>query len=348
MKTKWAAGWPCTWGVGLAALGLAVNLADPARAQTASGSAGYDARCGGHDTGIPVNFGDDVTFTAHGECGDGAGGFASINDVSNHWTVLAGLSLADGSAVSDFFGTHAGAGTASTSVYYTVYANDVRFTSIADPNEPGTIFVGGMHYLVGGIEETLGTSNCSASRPRAIIYFSMSMGGLNASGTRAFEPDLGLTVDGPFIGYPNDGTLIPAVTTGSLRNLVIPDMFSVYIVSQTDVLYCDFPPAELGSARARIQWQLPCGAPIFDLPPGYTANSAQLGIVNNIFHGPRCGISDLNCDGAVDANDFLILAGCLAGPGVLLEPSCAAADLDPDNDVDLADFAMLQTADGCS
>ena len=59
---------------------------------------------------------------------------------------------------------------------------------------------------------------------------------------------------------------------------------------------------------------------------------------------------DINRDGNVDLADYVILAGCLAGPNVITPPaSCSAehfarADLDADADVDLADLAHFAEA----
>jgi hypothetical protein len=48
-------------------------------------------------------------------------------------------------------------------------------------------------------------------------------------------------------------------------------------------------------------------------------------------------------DGDIDLDDYIIFAGCMAGPGSL-PPECATADLDNDNDCDLDDFAAFQDA----
>ncbi|MFH1748731.1 MAG: GDSL-type esterase/lipase family protein [Planctomycetota bacterium] len=51
---------------------------------------------------------------------------------------------------------------------------------------------------------------------------------------------------------------------------------------------------------------------------------------------------DLDGDGDVDSNDFILMAGCLSGPGVSIDPACELGDLDGDADVDLGDFAIFQ------
>lgn len=50
------------------------------------------------------------------------------------------------------------------------------------------------------------------------------------------------------------------------------------------------------------------------------------------------GAGALDSDGDVDAGDFEILAGCLAGPNVDATAECTAADLTADGDVDLDDL----------
>lgn len=55
-----------------------------------------------------------------------------------------------------------------------------------------------------------------------------------------------------------------------------------------------------------------------------------------------CLWSDLNCDNAVDATDFVGLGGCMHGADVPVTDGCATADLDDDMDVDLHDVAVFQ------
>lgn len=51
---------------------------------------------------------------------------------------------------------------------------------------------------------------------------------------------------------------------------------------------------------------------------------------------------DLDSDGDIDVDDFVILANCLDGPDVAPAFGCDRADLTTDNDVDVADFTEFQ------
>jgi hypothetical protein len=58
--------------------------------------------------------------------------------------------------------------------------------------------------------------------------------------------------------------------------------------------------------------------------------------------------SDIDGDGDVDLDDYVILGACLAGPDVAVPPGgCIqsefdAADIDNDVDVDVGDFSLFQ------
>jgi hypothetical protein len=56
--------------------------------------------------------------------------------------------------------------------------------------------------------------------------------------------------------------------------------------------------------------------------------------------------SDFNGDGQVNEGDFVLLEGCLSGPGGGLGTTCLCIDLDEDGDVDLGDFALFAEAYG--
>ncbi|MCP4249060.1 MAG: hypothetical protein GY778_18605, partial [bacterium] len=52
--------------------------------------------------------------------------------------------------------------------------------------------------------------------------------------------------------------------------------------------------------------------------------------------------ADSDWDGDVDLDDFTVWQTCLAGPGIPAVGGCQNGDFDADTDVDLADFAFLQ------
>lgn len=84
--------------------------------------------------------------------------------------------------------------------------------------------------------------------------------------------------------------------------------------------------------------------PVFNLPPGYTANSPQLALVDNLFVRPCPG--DLNADSQVDDADFQIFAPAydiLACDDPSMTPGCPA-DLNTDGFVDDADFQIFVVA----
>jgi hypothetical protein len=81
-----------------------------------------------------------------------------------------------------------------------------------------------------------------------------------------------------------------------------------------------------------------------DLRPVFVALNFP---IDNDFHDAAWAalqgfVADLDDDGDVDLDDFLVFAGCMSGPGAGCPGGCEAADLDGDDDVDLGDFSVFQ------
>ena len=63
--------------------------------------------------------------------------------------------------------------------------------------------------------------------------------------------------------------------------------------------------------------------------------------------GQSCGVKgDLDNNGIVNLDDYVIWQNCLEGPGIIVPPACAIADCDADQDVDLSDFAIFAESFG--
>ncbi len=91
-----------------------------------------------------------------------------------------------------------------------------------------------------------------------------------------------------------------------------------------------------GQSTVYIRWSMgPTNASI--TYPGWNIDDVEIwGIVSAPVPG------DLDGDGNIDIEDFVILAGCLVGPTVPPAFGCENADLDQDMDVDMADFGVFQ------
>jgi hypothetical protein len=53
---------------------------------------------------------------------------------------------------------------------------------------------------------------------------------------------------------------------------------------------------------------------------------------------------DVDGDGVVDVDDYVLFSDCIVGPDDPLPPDCETADVDGDSDVDLDDFKQMQIA----
>ncbi len=136
-----------------------------------------------------------------------------------------------------------------------------------------------------------------------------------------------------------------AVTLPTNTNLMV-EMFLEGTVVASD----NFGP---GSASATVDFlnsmSFPTSGPVFTLPEGFTANSTDGNIVDNLFVGVTIP-GDIDGDGIANLDDHLIFTDCMNGPDVAVPPvGCAPdefdlADMEVDTDVDLADFGELQIA----
>ncbi len=111
--------------------------------------------------------------------------------------------------------------------------------------------------------------------------------------------------DGVFtLATPLDGTLVDATTNRVGVQLTANTQFWLSLDAYADIVYCAGQPPAIGQAVSGIRVAFPCTGPVFNLPPGITANSARFGIVNNRFVGAVCCPADFNGDAFLDFFDF--------------------------------------------
>lgn len=261
-----------------------VALGPAARAQSVSGSGSASSLCGPYVASSPL-FEQPLAQSSHGECVEPSTGFlASINDASCSWFMGRDRWRTDGVTTTSYFGSSYQGGQASSSSDLFFQASDIVFTNTLDPGDTSP-FLATANFLFRLYDPpTVGLSNCAPDNPLASAYFYFGAPGGPASGTftrRGADP---LTVLGAFVAYPNDFTWARGTAGGFVAPIVANSLF-VQVQHQVSVLYCDRPPAAIGRAEVRLEVALPCGEPVFDLPPGYTVNSAQLGIVDNVRSG---------------------------------------------------------------
>lgn len=251
------------------------------RAQSVWGNTHVSARCAGSQDQAPVQ-GTPTDVTLHGVCpaprynGNASDNFAHVEALMDP-----GWWRARSLAQVNFYGTRDDAGAADGYHDLWFQASDLVFTSIANPGQSGNISFSTNYLFRMSDPPNLGISNCSPYAPQSEVQFHLyGPGGGNADGYFNRQPGV-LTVNGAFAGYPNDFTWALGSAPG-FTALAFPTTLSVRLGTLQHVGYCDSPPADFGQAAGRIEVALPCGTPVFDLPAGYTVNSTQLGIVNNV------------------------------------------------------------------
>jgi hypothetical protein len=289
-------------------------------AQSVNGDMRVTAWCG-NTTSQPCQADVDTSIIAHGACVSSDGAVASINDAAALVRLQRGMWRADCSAASDFRGTYSDQGSAEGSAYPAYNVNDLVFTDTNNPTAEGYVPMT-MNYYVRAHVLTTGLSNCNPGYPTAGINFAISIGG-GASGD--YHVIRGTDMPGAesaFETYPNDGSIsIQATRPGSVY-LGSPTSLTIGLSSVASVLYCDSPPADLGSAEGMVEVGLLSIVPVFNLPPGITANCPSLHIVDNHWQGTSpCGSADFNGDGDVGTDgDIEAFFQCLGGS------CCAACD----------------------
>ena len=188
----------------------------------------------------------------------------------------------------------------------------------------------------------------SANSIRAIL------GSSTAAGSYNVRPS-GPVTSGFLVGYANDFSPLSLTTPAQTFTLTQPVTVQFIAQCYQTVLYNGVPPfPRVGASDTDVQISFPCGTPVFNLPPGVTANSVSLGIVNNLWMHASCGSpnpcpADFNGDTIVDPDDLADYITCFFGEQAVTG-SCPTADFSGDTIVDpddLADFIAAFFGSGC-
>lgn len=231
---------------------------------------------------------------------------------------------------------------------------DAAFTiddlAISGTADPGAELVASLRFRVraafsatsavpsaGSAEMLLGVSPPST----AVNFFGIAHafgaagGGVLASGILA----------GHATGTFSDALIDAAITTPAFAIVPGPDQrlaMSLVLSTAARTVQSD------SSGRGRVEVYFVPGERVFDLPPGFTADSVQGRIVDNIFLGSTLACpGDTNCDQRADFFDIDPFLLALFSPAEyeILFPDCslAQADLNADASVDFFDVDPFVT-----
>ena len=199
--------------------------------------------------------------------------------------------------------------------------------------------------------------NSSNGNVQLIFYYNDDNVGGGYSSLNVYAGNSELTQTGPLVGFTGNNNIkskdfeaavapnnnIKSKDFVVLTNVPVKIGIAFQVAASATANYSTtantVANADFGSTLT-----LAIGRPVFDLPPGYTVNSVQAGIVNNIYT-PPCP-ADFNHDNQVDDSDFTVfvvgynLLDC-ADPS--MTPGCPA-DVNYDGFVDDADFVVFVAA----
>ncbi|MCK4343600.1 MAG: hypothetical protein KAY37_17950 [Phycisphaerae bacterium] len=159
------------------------------------------------------------------------------------------------------------------------------------------------------------------------------------------DPD---DIDATFDNGPQVGYLIPVteLTEAGMAAVELDDPAGFFGGDFEQYLLDEIAPRLPAGATCLLVTQMEKIHPIWTDNDSPITTASLIGNTTIAYAiQPLPNIPDLDGDGDVDLDDFNILAGCLNGPDVPVEPDCEPADLHGgDDDVDLADFRAFQVA----
>ncbi len=156
-----------------------------------------------------------------------------------------------------------------------ISANDVLFTDIANPGSTGPIVNFTMRVDFRGQASQTGPVCVFAN---SIVHLCAGNGSCLVDGTLN-----GVTGQptGALVGYPNDGSLTTLTTSQFSGQLNIPMTIQLDLSLNASGVLCESSTPSSILTLSTAMLSLPHSGVVFNLPPGITCNSVQLGIVNN-------------------------------------------------------------------
>lgn len=253
----------------------------------------------------------------------------------------AGLGYLTASAFAQIIKTTTDDGPFDTRVGGSGFAR-VIFTDIAANGAPGMVPARVRVHLTGG--QSAGTSIHPRAFSNVQVFFRIN-GQVAGGGSRTIEVNGGsstINATGVLIGYTGNAVLTSNVVMVPANTPVEVELQLTVAASCTLNFFFSGDASSLSDFSGTLT--LATDRPVFDVPPGYTVNSAQARIVDNWFALP-CP-ADLFHDQQVDDQDFSVFAvayNLLDCADPAMPPGCSA-DLNRDNFVDDADFSIFAVA----
>ena len=218
----------------------------------------------------------------------------------------------------------------------------VTWDDIVISGPPGVMMTSFNLDLDGALIAGAPAQATASSNAQISFYYNASNIGGGLYGLSVYAGSTTVTANGQLANFPADRIIAsPSFQVPTNTPLTIGIGLSVYANASLNLSLTGNPAANSDFGHTLT---LATDRPVFVLPPGYTANSVQAGIVNNSFKRP-CP-ADLNADLVVDDADFqiFVVAYDILDCAAAAMPAACPADLDRSTAVDDTDFQLFVLA----
>lgn len=269
--------------------------------------------------------------------------FPPDSDISRHFlaTSSAGFGYLTGSSHAEFNKDFVGGGNYADGCYSGTFSL-VAFDDVVVPGPPGPVFVS-INAHISGMHIAGASVNANAqSLVQPSFYFNDGNVGGGYHSVYVSGGSTQITQSGCMVGFTGSNVI---TSDGFIVQANVPFKVGIGFSTSSSVT-CNYDNVSNGVANTDYggTMTLPVNSPVFNLPPGYSANSAQAGISNNLYTPPcQC---DFNHDNQVDDADFIAFVAAYnildcADPA--MTPGCPV-DVNYDSFVDDSDFTVFVAA----